>query len=41
MPLKAFNFEDAVIVGLQDASFANDVGTNELGKKAGFRSQSG
>ena len=41
MPLKAFKFEEAVIIGLQDASFANDVETNKLGQRSGFRSQSG
>ena len=39
-PLQAFRFEDAVIIGLQDSSFAND-GINAEGKKLGFRSQSG
>ena len=41
MPLTAFDFEEAVIVGLQGASFANDVDVNEKGQKSGFRSQSG
>eukprot|EP00435_Cladocopium_sp_Y103_P008415 s912_g2.t1 len=40
-PLKAFKFEDAVIIGMQDASFANDHELNEAGKRLGLRSQSG
>eukprot|EP00435_Cladocopium_sp_Y103_P018811 s2728_g4.t1 len=40
-PVKLFEFEQAVIVGIQDASFANDSEVNEAGKKSGFRSQSG
>ena len=40
-PLKAFDFDKAAIVGLQDASFANDSEVNEAGKTSGFRSQSG
>ena len=40
-PLKAFDFEQSVIIGLQDASFANDSEANEPGKRSGFRSQSG
>ena len=40
-PLKAFDFDKAAIVGLQDASFANDAEVNEAGKTSGFRSQSG
>ena len=33
-PLKASEFEPAVIIGLQDASFANDSEVNEAGKKS-------
>ena len=40
-PLKAFYFEQSVIIGMQDASFANDATVNEAGKRSGFRSQSG
>lgn len=40
-PLRAFRFEDAVIVGMQDSSFANDHDVNSEGKKLEFRSQSG
>lgn len=40
-PLRAFRFEDAVIIGLQDSSFANDHDVNSEGKKLGFRSQIG
>ena len=39
--LKRFKFEEAVVVGMQDASFANDHELNEAGKRLGFRSQSG
>ena len=38
-PLKAFELEQAVVGGLQDASFADDSSVNEPGKKLGFRSQ--
>ena len=40
-PARCFEFEKAVIVGFQDASFANDCDVNEKGMKLGFRSQSG
>ena len=33
-PLKASEFEPAVVIGLQDASFANDSEVNEAGKKS-------
>ena len=40
-PLRAFEFEEAMIVGIQDASFANDYEANVNGDKGGYRSQSG
>ena len=40
-PLKAFKFEEAMIVGVSDASFSNDFDVSESGEKMGFRSQSG
>ena len=40
-PIRAFRFEDCMIVGLQDASFANDAFENEKGVRSGLRSQSG
>ena len=40
-PLRAFRFEDAGIVGMQDSSFANDHDVNSEGKKLEFRSQRG
>ena len=40
-PLRAFEFEEAMIVGIQDASFANDYEANQNGDKGGYRSQSG
>lgn len=40
-PSNAFKFEDAIIVGIQDASFANDQVVNEKDKKPAYRSQSG
>ena len=40
-PLKAFPFEECMVVGIQDASFANDTDTSGSGKRLGLRSQSG
>lgn len=40
-PLKSFKFEEAMVVGIQDASFSNDHAVQESGKKLGHRSQSG
>ena len=40
-PLRAFTFEKAMVVGIQDASFSNDHAVQESGKKLGHRSQSG
>eukprot|EP00435_Cladocopium_sp_Y103_P035023 s1828_g9.t1 len=40
-PLKAFKFEEAMVVGVSDASFSNDFDVSESGQKMGFRSQSG
>ena len=40
-PLKAFKFEDCMLVGIQDASFANDAVENAAGARLGLRSQSG
>ena len=40
-PLKAFKFEDLMIVGIQDASFAADDDLSGSGKRLGGRSQSG
>ena len=40
-PLKAFKFEDLMIVGIQDASFAADNDLSGSGKRLGGRSQSG
>ena len=40
-PLKPFKFEECMIVGIQDASFANDADTSGSGKRLGLRSQSG
>ena len=40
-PLRAFEFEEAMIVGIQDASFANDYEANVNGDKGGYRSQGG
>ena len=40
-PLKAFKFEEAMVVGIQDASFSNDSAVQSSGKKLGNRSQSG
>ena len=37
-PLKAFDFDKAAAVGLQDASFANDAEVNDSGKASGSRS---
>ena len=40
-PLKAFKFEEAMVIGIQDASFSNDSAVQSSGKKLGNRSQSG
>ena len=40
-PLKAFPFEEGMVVGIQDASFANDADVSGSGKRLGYRSQSG
>lgn len=40
-PLKPFVFENAMVIGIQDASFSNDSAVQESGKKLGHRSQSG
>ena len=40
-PLMAFKFEEAMLVGIQDASFSNDHDVSQGGVKMGNRSQSG
>ena len=40
-PLKPFKFEEAMVVGIQDASFANDAEVSKSGQRLGLRSQSG
>ena len=40
-PLMAFKFEEAMLVGIQDASFSNDHDVSQGGAKMGNRSQSG
>ena len=40
-PLMAFKFEEAMLVGIQDASFSNDHEVSKGGVKMGNRSQSG
>ena len=40
-PLKAFKFEEGMLVGVQDASFANDSVLSDSGAPLGLRSQSG
>ena len=39
--LKPFKFEENMIIGIQDASFANDADVSGSGKRLGLRSQSG
>lgn len=40
-PLKTFPFEECMLVGIQDASFANDADVSSTAQRLGLRSQSG
>lgn len=40
-PIKPFDFDNVMIVGIQDASFGNDAEVSKSGNKLGLRSQSG
>ncbi len=40
-PIKPFDFDNIMIVGIQDASFGNDADISQSGCKLGLRSQSG